>query len=156
MPETTRLRLAAPADADLVAAISAAAYIPAYLPVIGAVPRPASEDYAPRIARGEVHLLERMDEVIGVLVLEPGLDHLVIYSIAVHPASQGEGFGKALLAHAERIARLCGHRTMRLYTNRRMTANLALYRGAGFVETGERAHPSRPGEMLVDLAKPVA
>jgi ribosomal protein S18 acetylase RimI-like enzyme len=155
MPETTRLRLAAPADAALVAEISAAAYIAAYFPVLGAVPLPATEDHAPRIARGEVHLLERRGMAVAVLVVEPGHGHLVVYSIAVRPAWQGRGLGKQLLAHAARIAGERGLPEVRLYTNRRMTANLALYRGAGFVETGQRPHPRRPGEVLVDFAKPV-
>src|SRR3546814_20678069 len=43
------MRQATPADADVVQAISAGAYASAYLPVIGAVPKPASEDYRPRI-----------------------------------------------------------------------------------------------------------
>lgn len=33
-------------EAVLVRELSAEAYVPAYLPVIGTVPRPASEDYA--------------------------------------------------------------------------------------------------------------
>ncbi len=36
-----------------------------------------------------------------------------------------------------------------------MTRNLALYVAAGYRRTGERPHPTRPGEVLVDLAKPV-
>jgi ribosomal protein S18 acetylase RimI-like enzyme len=46
-------------------------------------------------------------------------------------------------------------RELRLYTNTRMRRNVALYTSCGFVETGERPHPSRPGEELVDMAKPV-
>src|SRR3546814_7172605 len=55
------VRQALPTDADVVQAISAGAYASAYLPVIGAVPKPASEDYRPRIDRGEVWLLEAPD-----------------------------------------------------------------------------------------------
>ncbi len=164
MPDTTSptadapapaLRLARAGDADLVRRISAQAYTPAYLDVIGAVPKPATEDYAGRIATGGAWILEDSGEAIGVLVLEPAADHLAIYSVAVLPSAQGRGLGKALLAFAGDLARRRGLPELRLYTNARMTKNLALYRGAGFVETGRRPHPSRAGEVLVDLAKRV-
>src|SRR3546814_9540296 len=64
------VRQALPTDADVVQAISAGAYASAYLPVIGAVPKPASEDYRPRIDRGEVWLLEAPDGPCAVLVIE--------------------------------------------------------------------------------------
>ena len=153
MTDPIRLRLALPADADLVREISAAAYLPAYLAILGAAPRPAFEDPAPRIARAEVHLLERSGQVLGVLMLEPAADHLTIYSLAVRPSAQGTGLGRALLAFADGMAIEAGLREVRLYTNTRMSRNVALYRAAGFVESGVREHPSRPGEFLVDMAK---
>ena len=54
-------RRAARADLSAVQEISKAAYVPAYLEAIGAVPKPALEDYGPRIERGEVWLLEVLD-----------------------------------------------------------------------------------------------
>jgi ribosomal protein S18 acetylase RimI-like enzyme len=148
-------RLATPRDAGLVQAISASAYIPAYQAVVGAVPRPAYEDYTDRILSGSVWVLELTGEVCGVLVLEDGPGFLLVYSVAVDPRHQGKGLGRALLAHAERCARSKNLPELRLYTNRRMTRNMVLYAGYGFVETGERPHPSRPGEVLVDMAKRV-
>jgi hypothetical protein len=44
--------------------ISADAYISAYLPVLGYIPKLA-EDYGPRIARKEVWLLERSGRAVG-------------------------------------------------------------------------------------------
>lgn len=148
-------RLAVASDAGLVQAISAAAYIPAYLPVIGAVPRPATEDYTGFILSGSVWLAELGEEACGVLVLEGGQDFLMVWSVAVDPRYQRRGLGRALLAHAERCAAARGAPELRLYTNKRMTRNIALYASCGFVETGERPHPSRPGEVLVHMAKPV-
>jgi hypothetical protein len=81
----TTIRLAEPSDTATVQRISADAYIPAYLSVIGAVPKPASEDYGPRITRGEVWLLENDGDASGLIVLEPRGDHLLIYSVAVDP-----------------------------------------------------------------------
>jgi hypothetical protein len=55
MPTSTaKIRRADPGDAQTAQRISADAYIPAYMSVLGMIPRPATEDYGPRIERGEV------------------------------------------------------------------------------------------------------
>jgi ribosomal protein S18 acetylase RimI-like enzyme len=147
------IRRARQGEAEAVRAISAAAFIPAYAPIIGTAPRPALEDYAPRIARGEVWLLDTEAGSIATLVLEPHDGHLLVYSIAVRPEHQGQGHARRLLAFAEEQARSTGRAELRLYTNDRMERNLALYKSCGFAETGRRAHPTRAGITLVDLAK---
>lgn len=149
------LRRAGARDAGTVGRISADAYIPTYEAAIGVVPKPAFEDYGPRIARGEVWVLEADGLALGVAVLEAKEDHLLVYSIAVRPDAQGKGHGKALLAFAERHAAANGLGEVRLYTNRRMERNLALYRRCGFREVGTRPHPSRAGEVLVDMVRAV-
>jgi ribosomal protein S18 acetylase RimI-like enzyme len=146
-------RRAVPADLEAVQSISADAYIRAYLPVIGAIPKPAREDYHARVERGEVWVLEADGSVVGLIVLEEQPDHLLVYSIAVRPDRQGRGYGKVLLRFADEEARRNGMREVRLYTNRRMARNLALYRRCGFAEIGTRPHPSHAGEVLIDMAK---
>jgi len=147
------VRVARLSDAAAVREISAEAYIPVYQTVIGAVPRPAHEDYVARIERGEVWMLEADDASAGVVVLEPKAGHLMVYSIAVHPRDQGRGYGKLLLAFAEQHAATLGLPEVRLYTNVRMERNLAFYRRCGYAETGMRPHPSRLGEVVVDMMK---
>jgi ribosomal protein S18 acetylase RimI-like enzyme len=147
------VRRADPSNIDVVQEICAAAYIPAYLAVISAVPKPASEDYRPRIERGEVWLLDLDGKPVGVAVLEERSDHLLVYSIAVRPEQQRKGFGSVLLHFADQRAIEIGAPEVRLYTNQRMEQNLTLYRRHGFVEVGTRPHPSRPGEVLVDMTK---
>jgi ribosomal protein S18 acetylase RimI-like enzyme len=146
-------RSAVAGDAALVQTISAEAYIPAYLAVVGFVPKPAFEDYSDRIKQGNVWVAELEGEPCGVLVLEPAPQYLTIYSIAVLPRRQGAGLGKALLSFAENCALDASLSEIRLYTNPRMKRNLALYRVSGFAEIGRRPHPSRPNEFLVDMAK---
>lgn len=140
-------------DADLVQAISARAYIPAYTAIIGVAPKPAFEDYRPRIVRGEVWIAELGAEPIGILVMEDAPSHMLIYSVAVEPSHQGKRLAKALLSHAEQIACSKGKLELRLYTNQKMRANLRLYSSCGFTELGRRPHPSRSGEFLVDMSK---
>jgi ribosomal protein S18 acetylase RimI-like enzyme len=146
-------RLADPEDAALVQTISAKAYVSAYQPVMGYVPKPAIEDYSERIRGQNVWIAEIDGEPSGVLVLEPSTDYLTIYSIAVLPNRQGFGLGRSLLSFAEDRARAMGLPEVRLYTNRHMERNVALYRAAGFIEVGSHPHPSRAGEVLVDMAK---
>jgi len=135
--------------------ISADAYVAAYIPVLGYIPLPAEEDYGPRIERGEVWLLACGGSDVGVSVLEERRDHLLVYSIAVRPTEQGRGHGGALLDFADQRAAALGFAVIRLYTNMRMEKNIALYRRHGYVETGTRPHPSRVGEVLVDMERVV-
>jgi ribosomal protein S18 acetylase RimI-like enzyme len=152
MPEHI-MRRADTGDRAVVQRISADAYIPAYRAVLGIIPRPAIEDYGPYIRKGEVRILEIEGEPTGIAVLQENADHLLIYSIAVKPEVQRRGYGTELLRFAERRAREIGLRELRLYTNGRMEHNLALYRRCGFVDTGKRPHPSRAGQVLVDMVR---
>jgi ribosomal protein S18 acetylase RimI-like enzyme len=113
-------RLAELTDSEVVQRISADAYVRAYVPVIGIVPKPALEDYSERIKRGQVWLLSHENSAAGVLVLEPGDDWLTVYSIAVGPAFQGRGFGRMLLDWADHRATVVGAKELRLYTNARI------------------------------------
>jgi len=148
-----KFRQANPVDKETIQRISAAAYIPAYMAVLGTIPKPATEDYGKRIEKGEVWILEVEGEPTGVAVLEERADHLLIYSIAVKPDAQRKGYGAALLEFADQRAVGIGLLEVRLYTNERMEANLRLYRRHGFAEIAKRPLPSRPGQVLVDMVR---
>ncbi len=113
------------------------------------------EDYAPRIARHEVWIAEHHGEAAGVMVLETAADHLAIYSLAVSPMHQGQGVGQRMIQAAEQMAVAAGLAELRLFTNDRMTQNIALYQQVGFHEAGRRPNPYREGWVLVDMAKTV-
>jgi ribosomal protein S18 acetylase RimI-like enzyme len=75
----------------------------------------------------------------------------VLENVAVRPAAQGQGLGRQLILFAEKEARSRGHAVLRLYTNARMEANIALYESLGFGETrreetgyGTRVHMEKP------------
>ncbi|CDX38830.1 GCN5-like N-acetyltransferase [Mesorhizobium plurifarium] len=143
-------------DTDLAAVVSLTqvAYHP-YTATLGGPPIPVTEDYTPRIERGEVWLLEEGSELAGLIVLERHPDHAMIFSVAVAPAFQGKKLGIKLLNFADQQARSWGVPEVRLYTNSRMERNIALYSAFGYRETGRRANPYRPGWTVVDMAKPV-
>jgi ribosomal protein S18 acetylase RimI-like enzyme len=145
-------RQALAGDLDAVVSLTQAAY-GHYTALFGAPPMPVTEDYAPRIERGEVWLLESGSELAGLIVIERHPDHAMIFSVAVSPAFQGRKLGIALLNFADEQARLWRVPEVRLYTNSRMERNIALYTAYGFSETGRRPNPYRPGWTLVDMAR---
>ena len=78
------------------------------------------------------------DRLLGVLVTESRPDHLLVENIAVSPEARGLGVGARLLERAEQEARDRGLAEIRLYTNAKMTENLAYYPRRGYRETGRR------------------
>ena len=64
--------------------------------------------------------------------MRPEADHLLIVNVAVSPACQGRGYGRALLAHAEEFTRSLGLEEVRLYTNGRFATNVKLYERVGY------------------------
>lgn len=128
------LRPARPEDAPSVTALVRAAYA-RWVPRLGREPAPMTEDGPGLIAAGAVSLLEAAGRLLGVLVLIPEADALLIENVAIGPDAQGRGLGGLLLAEAERVARESGRRRVRLYTNAAMTENIDFYAGRGFVET---------------------
>ncbi|MGF6255755.1 ribosomal protein S18 acetylase RimI-like enzyme [Ensifer sp. LBL] len=141
-------------DLAAVQSVTGAAYEP-YQALLGGPPLPVTEDYAPRILRGEVWLRERNEAVSALAVVERHADHLMIFSLAVAPAYQRQGLGIELLRFVDAKAAEWGLPEVRLYTNSRMERNIALYRAYGFQETGRRPNPYRPGWTLVDMTKSI-
>lgn len=131
------LRLARPEDVPAIERIVAQAY-GIYVERLGRPPAPMLDDYSDKVRDATVYLAAAGDP-IGVLVLIEGADHVLIENVAVHPAHQGRGVGRALMAWAEAYAQQLGHAEMRLYTNALMSENLALYPRLGYVSVGRRA-----------------
>lgn len=146
------IRLAVAGDLATVERLTEEAYMP-YAPLLGAPPLPVGEDYAPRIAAGQIWLLETAGVPAGLIVLEANADHMLIYSVVVAPAFQGRRLGHRLLDWAEQRAALAGLKRMRLFTNERLTGNIGLYAAYGYVEKERRFHPSRDGWTVVYMEK---
>lgn len=128
------VRAATAWDVAALHAVAEAAY-QGYVARIGRPPAPMTADYAAAVARGTAWVATRDDTVVGLLVLLPRLDHLLLENVAVLPAEQGRGTGSRLLAFAEEQARQLGLPEIRLYTNEAMTENLAYYPRRGYTET---------------------
>lgn len=128
------IRLASLDDLPDIERIVAQAY-GHYVARIGATPGPMLDDYAIRVAQGVVHVLRVHDTVQAVLVLIPEPDCLLLDNIAVDPQAQGKGYGRDLMQFAENAARQAGYTCIRLYTQEKMTENIAIYTRYGYMET---------------------
>lgn len=123
-----------------------------YVELIGARPHPMDDDYAAKIRSGHAFVAEE-SEVVGLLVLFAEEGDLLLENVAVDPASQGEGIGRALLDHAESVALELGLPVVRLYTNAAMTRNIEMYERRGYREDSRE---TVDGFSRVFLSKTVA
>jgi ribosomal protein S18 acetylase RimI-like enzyme len=121
-----RIRPAIAADVPAIAKIVDHAYRH-YIARMGKPPGPMLEDYAARVSEGVVWVLEDGAVIAAIIVLLPGVNHLLLDNIAVSPNHQGLGLGLRLLAFAETEALRRGYREIRLYTHQTMVENQRLY-----------------------------
>jgi GNAT superfamily N-acetyltransferase len=145
------VRLAEPGDAATVTELVRRAY-EHYVDRIGRKPIPMTTDYAAAIAAASVWVLVIEERLVGVLVLQPEDDHLLVDNLAVDPQYQGRGAGGHLLAFAEQHAADVGLPELRLYTHEKMTENRAFYPRRGFTEGGRE---QLSGHVRVLFRKPV-
>jgi ribosomal protein S18 acetylase RimI-like enzyme len=130
------MRQAEPQDVAAVSALVEAAFA-RHVEAVGRRPAPMDGDHAGHVARGEQYVCDGEDgTLVAGVVLIAERDHLVVHHVAVAPAHQGAGHGRALLAFAEDEARRRGLPEVRLHTHAAMADNLAMYPRLGFTETG--------------------
>jgi ribosomal protein S18 acetylase RimI-like enzyme len=146
------LRPAAAADAPRLAELVRRAY-GHYVGRLGGPPGPMTDDYAEVVRLNSVTVAERDHVPIGLIVMGVDDEGFFIDNVAVEPSQQGTGVGRALLAHAEAVARREGFDSIYLYTHELMSENQALYSRAGYVEYDRRR---RGDACLVYLRKPLA
>lgn len=129
------IRVANTADVPAISRIVEYAY-QHYIQRMGKPPGPMLDDYSARASEGVVWVIEDAKTIVGILVLLPKPDHLLLDNIAVSPSHQGRGFGRRLLEFAEAEAVRQGYQEIRLYTHETMTENQRLYAAIGYKETG--------------------
>jgi carbohydrate kinase (thermoresistant glucokinase family) len=136
--ETGSIRKARAGDAPRLQAIARTAFA-TYVARMGREPAPMSANYAAAVAAGHAIVAEGDGVIVGYLIGWPEGDAYFVENVAIDPARQGEGFGRALLQHTIEQAKRLNLPALRLYTNAAMAENLALYRRMGFVETHRTA-----------------
>ena len=145
LASNVEIRSAVLADAASIRALTRTAYAK-WVALIGREPLPMQADYERAVSEHTIDLLI-VDGVLAGLVetiLRP--DHTWIENVAVAPEQQGRGFGRLLLAHAERRAIHAGRPEIRLLTNQAFAANLELYARRGY--TVNRTEPFRGGTTV--------
>jgi GNAT superfamily N-acetyltransferase len=134
------IRHATIADAVTVRELTRAAYAK-WVPILGREPRPMIADYDAALRDHLIDLLQVDGEAVALIEMAPKADHLLIVNVAVAPNYQGKGYGRALMAHAEEVARSLSLNEMRLYTNVLFAENLRLYSRLGYRVDREEQHP---------------
>jgi ribosomal protein S18 acetylase RimI-like enzyme len=143
------LRPATVADVPRLSELVRAAY-GHYVKRLGGPPRPMTDDYAEVLQTRRGTVAERDGEIVGLVVLGVDDEGFFVDNVAVDPAHQGIGVGRAVLEHAEVAARDAGYDSIYLYTHERMVENLTLYSRIGYVEYDRRPHV---GAHIVYLRK---
>lgn len=146
------IRRATAADIPAITALTRAAYAK-WVPLIGREPLPMRADHAAAFAKHRFDLLDDGGTLAGLIETVAQADHLLIENVAVLPDHQGRGHGRALMAHAEALATGAGLAGVRLYTNARFTANIALYARLGYAIEREEA---LNGGVAIHMAKRLA
>jgi ribosomal protein S18 acetylase RimI-like enzyme len=133
----TRVRTARNADITAIERVVGDAFA-SFVRRTGIHPAPLALDWPTVISALGASVATREDRVVGVLVLWPHPDHVLVDTLAIAPEEQGGGIGSALLDRAELTAIETGANVVRLYTNAAMTEALAFYPRRGFVELDRR------------------
>lgn len=137
-----QIRLATRDDVDAVRACARAAYA-IYVERIGKPPAPMVADFDRHVARHHVYVGvvsndqpadDTGEVIVGFVIFYPRDDHLHLDNIAVLPDRQGRGYGRSLITFVEAEARDRGFGAVELYTNEKMTENVALYPRLGYAE----------------------
>ena len=147
------IRRAGPDDVVPIRELTLRAYAK-WLSVTPRKPRPMTADYAAAIRTNRFDLLYEGGNLIGLVESDREGDELMIVNVAVDPGHQGRGLGTLLMRHTEERAAALGLHATRLYTNKLMTENIALYERLGYEFEKETHHEA--GTVAVHMVRPLA
>lgn len=139
MPTNLLLRRARPDQVDQIRDLSIRAYTK-WVPITPRKPRPMTADYDAAMQINRFDLLYEGDRLVGLIETVPQDAELMIVNVAIEPDRQGKGYGTRLMKHAEELASTSGLRGTRLYTNKLMIENIALYERLGYCFEKETHH----------------
>lgn len=146
------IRMATAEDAAAVTALTRSAYF-RWVPLIGREPLPMRADHGAHIRDHRTDLLFVDSELAALVETTKQGDCVLIENVAVAPRLQNRGYGRRMVAHAERLALAAGLSTVRLYTNAMFEANLRFYASLGYVVEREEA---LNGGVAIHMAKRIA
>lgn len=142
------LRRAGVQDVPAIRALVDAAY-GKWIAIIGRKPWPMTVDYTAAVEQHDIALLHIDGALAGLVETIRGAD-FVVENLAVAPNFQKRGIGSTLLRHAEQAAATLGYDSVRLYTNKCFTENIAYYQDKDYRIESEEALADG---VLVNLRK---
>jgi len=89
-------------------------------------------DYAEAVKKHRFDFLYENGELAALIETVGCSDHLLIENVAVLPSFQGKGYGRMLMAHAEKLAASSNFEQVKLYTNKLFVENVQLYIRLGY------------------------
>jgi tRNA threonylcarbamoyladenosine biosynthesis protein TsaE len=102
--------------------------------------RETEETVRADLARGGGALARIGPRAIGCLRLEPGAGYLSVRRLAVDPAWQRQGVGRALMAWSVEYAKAEGYVEVRVGVRTQLPGNLRFYEGLGYTVIAEHRH----------------
>ena len=138
MGASLEIRRAQESDESAIRACAESAYQP-YVAAIGKEPAPMVADFRSLIASGFAYVAVGQEAgILGFVVFYQEDDHVHLENVAVRPDATGQGIGKRLVQFCEAEAKRSGAKSVKLYTNEKMTGNLSIYPHLGYRETERR------------------
>ena len=144
------------ADCDAVAALIREAFAHvsvAVVPPLSALRETGAAIAAILAAGGGGAGIEGDGRLVAACVWQAREGGLYFGRLAVHPAHRRLGYGRALLAEAEREARARGVPRLLLSTRLALADNRRMFAAAGFAEVGVQAHAGFEHPTFVDMEK---
>jgi ribosomal protein S18 acetylase RimI-like enzyme len=109
-----------------------------YIERLGKLPAAMTADYNKLVETQSLYVLRVSGNVVGSILLSRDDDSIKVNNLVVDPSSQGRGYSRVLMDHAEDMARAQDLAAVTLFTNEKMHENITLYRKIGFTETGRK------------------
>jgi ribosomal protein S18 acetylase RimI-like enzyme len=150
MTDTLTFRLANAEDIERIRALTLRAY-EKWVSITLQKPRPMTADYNASFLINRFDLLLDNGVLVGLVETVRQGDELMIINVAVEPTHQGRGLGRRLMAHAEALAQAASLLATRLYANKLMIENIALYEKLGYQLEKETQHDI--GTIAVHMVK---
>lgn len=147
------IRRAGAEQVDQIRDLSVRAYAK-WVPITPRKPRPMTADYSVSVLTNQFDLLFEGERLVGLIETVQHDFELMIVNVAIEPDCQGKGYSTTLMRHAEQRAQDSGLSGTRLYTNKLMTENIALYERLGYNFEKETHHDS--GTIAVHMVRPAS
>ena len=96
------------------------------------------------------------EQLVGCIFARSLGSTMYVGKLAVGPAMQGQGIGRALMSAAETFARQTNHDALQLDVRIELSENHETFAALGFVKTGDHAHAGYDRTTFITMKKALA